>query len=349
MITQTPSHTIATRAQSTEPWRSPLWKSELRDAVTDVRTLLQLLELQDSELAFRVLEASGFPLRAPLPFIRRMGKGDPDDPLLKQVLPLGLEKIPQPGFIDDPLRENDYNPVPGVIHKYHGRVLLITTPVCAVNCRYCFRRHFPYSENTPGKQQWLASLNYIRENISISEVILSGGDPLATDDQHLGWLVGEIENIPHVKRLRIHTRLPVVIPSRIDDLCLGWMANRRLKLCMVLHINHGNEIDDDLEAASARVRALGIPVLNQSVLLKGINDNPDTLAALSEKLFESGILPYYLHTLDAVAGSAHFHIPETEALGLYRQLQARLPGYLLPRLVSDIPGERSKVMIGTHN
>lgn len=347
MITQTPSQAIATGIGNTSRWQSPQWKSELRQAVSDVRMLLQLLELQDSDIAFKVVEASEFPLRVPLPFIQRMEKGNPDDPLLKQVLPVNLEKIPQPGFVSDPLRENEYNPVPGIIHKYHGRVLLITTPVCAVNCRYCFRRHFPYSENTPGKQQWLVSLDYIRENPSISEVILSGGDPLATDDQHLGWLVAEIESIPHVKRLRIHTRLPVVMPSRIDERCLAWMANRRLKLCVVLHINHGNEIDKPLVKSVSRIRGLDIPVLNQSVLLKGINDNRDVLITLSEKLFESGILPYYLHMLDPVAGGAHFHITEDQALTLYRSLQAQLPGYLLPKLVRDVPGELSKVMIGT--
>jgi len=274
-----------------------------------------------------------------------MEKGNPDDPLLRQVLPVSDETLNATGFVADPLEESRFNPVPGIVHKYRGRVLLITTPVCAVNCRYCFRRHFPYAENTPGKQQWLRSLDYIRADAAIREVILSGGDPLATDDQHLAWLVAEIEKIPHVTRLRIHTRLPVVIPSRIDDLCLTWMSNTRLKLCLVLHVNHANEIDSHLSAAVARIRKQDITVLNQAVLLRGVNDNAQILAALSETLFHTGILPYYLHLLDPVAGGAHFEIPSAEASEIYRELQAMVPGYLLPRLVRDIPGEASKTLI----
>ncbi|MFA5630464.1 MAG: EF-P beta-lysylation protein EpmB [Porticoccaceae bacterium] len=339
MITQTSPQAIAT-------WSSPQWKRELREAVTDSCTLLALLDLADSPLAGKVLASSSFPLRVPLPFVARMEKGNPHDPLLRQVLPVSDENLTPSGFVDDPLEESRFNPVPGIVHKYRGRVLLITTPVCAVNCRYCFRRHFPYAENTPGKQQWLRSLDYIRADSAIREVILSGGDPLATDDQHLAWLVKEIEKIPHVIRLRIHTRLPVVIPSRIDGPCLAWMGTSRLKLCVVLHINHANEIDAHLSAAAARMRALDIAVLNQAVLLRGVNDDAQLLADLSETLFDAGILPYYLHLLDPVSGGAHFETDAGKATGIYRELQAMVPGYLLPRLVRDVPGEASKTLVG---
>lgn len=351
MITQTPPKTIgATAVNSAAPVAmeapaTPLWKLELRNAVTSVETLLDMLSLTNSPIATQALLDSPFPLRVPLGFIKRMEAGNPDDPLLKQVLPVIDEEKIQPGFSTDPLAEKHYNPVPGIIHKYHGRVLLITTPVCAINCRYCFRRHFPYSDNNPGKQQWLASLAYISADSSISEVILSGGDPLATDDQHLGWLVSEIGKIPHVKRLRIHSRLPVVIPSRIDERCLAWMADTRLQLCMVLHINHSNEIDDDVIAAISKLRLAGVAVLNQSVLLQGVNDSVETLSKLSENLFAAGVIPYYLHLLDPVSGAGHFLCQEQQVSVIYRQLQSQLPGYLLPRLVRDIPGELSKVLI----
>jgi EF-P beta-lysylation protein EpmB len=329
--------------------RSPQWKIELREAVSDSQELLQLLNLEANALAAEVKPKNRFPLRVPRGFIARMEKGNPDDPLLRQVLPLISEDASLPGFNTDPLRENDYNPAPGVIHKYHGRVLLITTPVCAINCRYCFRRHFPYSDNNPGKRQWLESLAYIRSDASISEVILSGGDPLATDDEHLGWLASQLDAIPQLKRLRIHSRLPVVIPSRINDDFLAWTLNSRLKVSMVLHINHGNEINGEVSAAVARLRAQGILVFNQSVLLKGINDNAETLIELSEKLFDIGIVPYYLHTLDPVAGAGHFYCDSPASLALYRELQRQLPGYLLPKLVSDVPGRSSKLIITPQN
>lgn len=340
MITQTTPTTIADLTTTLADW-----KRELRAAVSDVDELLALLRLSSHPLAKRLLRDSSFPLRVPRPFIARMKPGDPDDPLLRQVLPLTDEHREVPGFSEDPLQESGHNPVPGIVHKYRGRVLLITTPVCAVNCRYCFRRHFPYEENTPGKRQWLDSLNYIADDPSISEVILSGGDPLATDDRHLHWLVSRIESIGHIRRLRIHTRLPVVIPSRIDSDCLAWMTATRLKLCVVVHINHSREIDADLCAAIDRLRLAGVPVFNQSVVLKGVNDSADILAGLSEMLFDIGVIPYYLHLLDPVAGASHFHTEQAEALDLYRQLQARLPGYLVPRLVRDIPGESAKMII----
>lgn len=347
MITQTLPQTIATSAQN--PWGNGSWKQELREAVTSVAKLLELLHLDKHPQAALALANSTFPVRVPMPFIRRMEVGNFDDPLLRQVLPVMAENHSSAGFVADPLREADYNPVPGIVHKYHGRVLLITTPVCAVNCRYCFRRHFPYGENNPGKRQWLQSLDYIRRDSSIREVILSGGDPLAADDQHLAWLVAEIRAIDHIKRLRVHSRLPVVIPSRIDEHCLHWLKTPGLATSMVLHINHGNEIDDQVAAAVNRLRAAGIAVLNQSVLLRGVNDDAQTLIALSEKLFAHGVLPYYLHTLDPVAGAEHFHTSAADARHLYREMQRQLPGYLLPKMVTDIPGEGAKVLLTPQN
>ena len=325
--------------------QTPDWKDELRDAVTSVPDLLALLNLSPADFPGGLVIDSNFPLRVPLSFVRRMRRSDPHDPLLLQVLPLAAEEVAHSGFVADPLAERQYNPVPGVIHKYRGRALLVTTPVCAVNCRYCFRRHFPYADNTPGKRQWRQSLTYIAESPEISEVILSGGDPLATDDQHLAWLAAEITAIPHVRRLRIHSRLPVVIPNRVDDRLMHWLAKLPLDVAFVLHINHPQEIDNALRAAAAQLREAGILVLNQSVLLKGINDDDSVLVQLSEELFSAGILPYYLHLLDPVAGAAHFDISEQTARTLYTGMRERLPGYLLPRLVRDIPGEASKMPI----
>lgn len=320
------------------------WKEQLSGAITRVDQLLAMLDLADSPLARRVTAMAEFPLRVPLAYVQRMGKGNPDDPLLRQVLPVDQEFVSTPGYISDPLAEAQYNPVPGIVHKYTGRVLLITSPACAVHCRYCFRRHFPYEDNTLGKAQWQQALDYIAGNTSISEVILSGGDPLAANDNHLHWLVEKLAAIAHVRRLRVHTRFPVVIPSRITADCLAWLTSSRLTTVVVLHINHANEIDTDVGAMIARLRNHGITVLNQAVLLKGVNDEVKTLAALSERLFENGVLPYYLHLLDPVAGASHFDIPQPRAMTIYRDLQAQLPGYLLPRLVRDTPGATAKTL-----
>ncbi len=321
------------------------WKQELRDAVTRPEQLLAMLGLGDSQLAKQLADLPDFPLRVPMPYIRRMGHGDPNDPLLRQVLPLGKELLPAPGFDRDPLRESRYNPVPGIVHKYQGRVLLITSPACAVHCRYCFRRHFPYDDNNPGKEQWRQSLHYIARDPSISEVILSGGDPLAANDSHLAWLVRELATLPHVKRLRVHSRFPVVIPSRVDDACLAWLTATRLIPVMVLHINHPREIDDEVAAMVGRLRDAGLTVLNQTVLLRGVNDHSTVLSRLSEDLFQAGVLPYYLHLLDPVAGAAHFEVEQHRALALHGSLRAGLPGYLVPRLVRDLPGAPAKTVI----
>lgn len=337
--------------QTAATWQIPsrkqglTWKEELSGAITRVEHLLALLDLADSPLARTVATWPDFPLRVPLAYVQRMERGNPEDPLLRQVLPVIQEGVASPGYVRDPLDEARYNPVPGVVHKYAGRVLLITSPACAVHCRYCFRRHFPYQDNTLGRERWQQALDYIAANHSITEVILSGGDPLAANDSHLRWLVEQLAAINHVRRLRVHTRLPVVIPSRIDVACLDWLTSTRLATLVVLHINHGNEIDAEVIAMVGRLRDRGITVLNQAVLLNSVNDRVDVLASLSERLFEIGVLPYYLHLLDPVSGASHFDVPHDQALALYRELHAALPGYLVPRLVRDTPGARGKTLM----
>lgn len=272
-----------------------------------------------------------------------MRKGDISDPLLRQVLPLGAEMLSAPGFSHDPLGEEESNPIPGVVHKYHGRALLIISPACAIHCRYCFRRHFPYEDNTLGKGEWQAALDYLANDESISEVIYSGGDPLAANDNFLLWMSEQIAVIPHIKRLRIHTRLPLVIPSRINHSCLHWLTATRLKVVMVWHINHPNEIDTSVRQAAQTLKNKGVDLLNQSVLLKEVNDSTETLVALSEQLFEAGILPYYIHRLDKVAGAAHFDVSEEKTLQLQQELLALLPGYLVPRFVCEQAGAQTKL------
>ncbi|WP_224104730.1 EF-P beta-lysylation protein EpmB [Vreelandella aquamarina] len=320
----------------------PSWQHQLSHAIRDPRVLCQYLGLDDTWLEGARTGHALFEVRVPEAYFKRMAHNAPDDPLLRQVLPLGDEILAPAGYVADPLEEADHRPVRGLIHKYAGRVLLIASPTCAVNCRYCFRRHFPYSENSPSRAQWQEALDYLRDDPGIHEAILSGGDPLAASDRQLAWLAGELERIPHLKRLRIHTRLPVVIPDRVDSDLLAWLGNTRLQKVMVLHINHANEIDQAVVDACARLKAVGVTLLNQSVLLRGVNDDVTTLAVLSERLFEAGVLPYYLHVLDPVQGAAHFDVPDEEARTLVTRLRDHLPGFLMPRLVREIPGEASK-------
>lgn len=323
----------------------PNWQTELSQSFTSVDELLAELEIDGTQLSTCQQAAKQFPLRVPRAFVQRMEKGNSNDPLLAQVLPIKAEMQLDPAYSTDPLDESSHNPIAGIVHKYRNRLLLIVSPACAINCRYCFRRHFPYQENRQSRAQWLQALTYIRSNTDINEVIFSGGDPLAANDQFLGWLTEQITAILHIKRLRIHTRLPVVIPSRINESFLRWATGSRLKPIVVLHINHSNEIDGDVAQAVARLHDAGIKVLNQTVLLKGINDSTDTLNALSERLFDCGITPYYLHLLDPVQGASHFDIDESRAREIYRELQTILPGFLLPRLVREVPGKSSKTLI----
>lgn len=321
------------------------WQQALANVIRNPRELFEILELDPRKLPEALAAAKDFSLTVPRSFVARMEKGNWHDPLLKQVLPLGQELDYQPGFTDDPLAENSANPCPGLIHKYPGRVLLIASGGCAINCRYCFRRHFPYQANNPNREQWQQALDYIAADESITEVILSGGDPLVASDRLLTERVKQIAAIDHVSRLRIHSRLPVVIPQRITAECLDWLTSSRLRPVMVIHCNHANELDPQVGAALEKLANAGVTLLNQSVLLAGINDNTNALLSLSETLHQYRVLPYYLHLLDRVAGSAHFECSEKHAGELIKQLMTSLPGYLVPKLVREVSGKRSKIPI----
>ena len=323
----------------------PAWQSALADAIREPAELLAAVSLGPEWLPAAQAAARLFPLRVPRGFVARMRPRDPYDPLLRQVLPLAEECLAADGFVDDPVGDHAAMVAPGVLHKYEGRVLLTLTGACAVHCRYCFRRHFPYAEANPAADQWRGALDYIAGDHSISEVILSGGDPLTLPDRRLAGLARELAAIPHLRRLRLHTRLPIVLPERVDDALLDWLGAAGLKTVMVVHANHANEIDASVRAALARLKQAGVELLNQSVLLRGVNDNVDVLATLSETLFEAGVLPYYLHQLDRVQGAAHFEVPEETARRLMAELRRRLPGYLVPRLVREVAGAPGKVSL----
>jgi len=319
----------------------PAWQTALRQAVSSVEELLRLVGLEATGPDL-FLDAREFPLRVPHSFIRRMETGNRNDPLLRQVLPAHEEWHEISGFRQDPLGERKVMASPGLLHKYNGRALLTLTGACAVHCRYCFRRHFPYSEANPAGAHWDSALAYLERHEEISEVILSGGDPLALPDDRLSELARRLAVIPHVRTLRIHTRLPVVLPERIDDVLLAWLGNYPQRMVLVVHCNHPNEIDAEVAGSMHKLKQSGVTLLNQAVLLKGINDDAATLARLSEKLFEAGILPYYLHQLDRVQGSAHFEVNDSAACELMDHLHATLPGYLVPRLARETPGARGK-------
>ncbi len=320
----------------------PCWQEQLATAIRDPAELLKRLNIDPTHLDSSIEAQQAWSIRVPLPYVQRMRKGDINDPLLRQVLPLGSEMLSVPGFSNDPLGEEDANPISGVVHKYHGRALLIISPACAIHCRYCFRRHFPYEDNSLGKSEWQTAFDYLSNDMSISEVIYSGGDPLAANDNFLLWITEKIAAIPHIKRLRIHTRLPLVIPSRITDSCLHWLTATRLKVVMVWHINHPNEIDHAVRRTAGLLKHHNIELLNQSVLLKQVNDSAQTLISLSEALFEAGILPYYIHRLDKVDGAAHFDIGHDKVQQLQQALLDFLPGYLVPRFVFEQAGTSSK-------
>lgn len=322
-----------------------LWQEALSDLITDPKELLTILELDPALLDAAYAAARAFPLKVPRGFVARMQKGNPQDPLLMQVLPLGIELDATAGYELDPLQEDKSNPIPGLLHKYHGRVLVTLTSACAVHCRYCFRRHFPYAENNPGRFGWEKIFSYIRENNTISEVILSGGDPLSVGDNLLKLFTDQLQTIPHVKRLRIHTRVPVVLPERITQSFIAWITQLKLDSVIVIHANHPNEISGDVKQALLTLRQKGVQILNQTVLLKNINDNVATLVELSESLFAAGVLPYYLHVLDKVQGAAHFDLDGKIATELHAGMMTKLPGYLVPRLVCEEPGMYSKTLL----
>ena len=319
------------------------WRKALSQAVRDPAELLQLLALPPELLPAAQQAAARFPLRVPRSYVARMQKGNPADPLLRQVLPLDEELVAADGFTEDPVGDLDAMAIPGLLHKYAGRVLLITTAACGVHCRYCFRRHFPYNEANAASLDWQPALDYIAADPSIREVILSGGDPLSLSDQRLTQLVAQLAAIPHLQRLRLHTRQVIVLPERVDAALLNWLADCRLQTVIVVHANHANEISHEVTAALLRLKETGVTLLNQAVLLKGVNDEVQVLAALSERLFAAQVLPYYLHQLDRVQGAGHFEVSDTQALKLVHELRERLPGYLVPRLVREQAGKLAKI------
>jgi len=323
------------------------WQQILANTINNTAELCSFLDLEDKldSLPEDHPLLQQFPLRVPAPYLGRIERGNLRDPLLLQVFPGASEADAAPGYHPDPLEEAASNPEPGVLHKYQGRALLLVTSSCAIHCRYCFRRHFPYNENLPGRQHWKQSLAYIKEDTSISEVIFSGGDPLTLPDTYLEWFLEELSNFEHIKRIRLHTRLPIMIPQRITSSLVRILANPRFQTILVVHCNHAQEFDSAVDHACQLLKQAGITLLNQSVLLSGINDSATALINLSQRLFEAGILPYYLHMLDKVTGAAHFEVDEAAAIELMRALQNALPGYLVPKLVRELPGEAAKTPV----
>ena len=321
------------------------WRQILADSFRDSNRLLRYLGLESNALPEQQQASASFPVLVPRPFAEKMQRGNPNDPLLLQVLPAADELLSVSGFVKDPLAEKHSNIRSGIIHKYQGRVLLLAATGCAVNCRYCFRRHFDYQNNRIGRREWQEALGYVRDDPSISEVILSGGDPLMLSDPSLSELISGIEDIPHVTRLRIHTRLPVVIPQRLTPTLIERLNSSRLGTSVVLHINHPAELGEDHRLPLQQLRAGGTWLLNQSVLLKNVNNATGILCHLSETLFSFGVSPYYLHLPDPVSGTHHFNVDEQEARELYRELRVRLPGYLVPQLVREAAGVAYKRVI----
>jgi EF-P beta-lysylation protein EpmB len=318
------------------------WRDELRLAVRDAAQLVAALELP-SDLVQPAREASqSFPVFAPWPFIRRMQKGDPYDPLLRQVLPLAEEQAEQPGFAADPVGDALAVQTPGLLQKYSSRALFVTTGACAIHCRYCFRRQYPYSESPRSPDDWQLAIERIAADPTIDEAILSGGDPLTLVDEQLEELAERLARVPHLTRLRVHTRLPIVIPQRVTGRLIDWLRGTRLAPIMVVHANHPNEIDDATAAALVRLVDAGIPVLNQAVLMRGVNDNAEALVGLSRRLVDLRAMPYYLHQLDRVRGAAHFEVPISRGVELIEAMRRALPGYAVPRYVQEIPGEPHK-------
>lgn len=321
------------------------WQALWRDAIHDPRELLAMLGLQSLAVQVSDAAAGQFPLRVPRGFAARMRYGDRHDPLLRQVLPVLDEDRIVPGFTFDAVGDAAARAATGVIHKYQGRALLVTTGSCAVHCRYCFRRHFPYGEETAAARYWQEAIEYLRADTSITEVLLSGGDPLSLATGKLAEFTDQLRLLPHIRRLRLHTRLPVVLPERVDAEFIAWIGGLPWPVSVIIHANHGNEIDAAVAHALSRLRQAGVVLLNQSVLLRGVNDDADVLAELSERLFDAGVLPYYLHQLDRVAGAGHFAVDDGRARELRSALRTRLPGYLVPQLVREVVGADSKTVL----
>ncbi len=325
------------------PTPSPVrWQQLLADAVSSPAELCELLKLDPALIAPAIAASAQFPLRVPRSFVARMRQGDPYDPLLLQVLPMAPELQSVAGYVADPVGDMAARTGPGMLHKYQARALVVATGACAVHCRYCFRRHFPYDEESALGGGWQTTIEQLRRDPSITEIILSGGDPLSLSDRRLTQLTEALRDLPQVRRLRIHTRYPIVLPERIDAGLRRWLSGVSLQKVVVIHANHARELDVEVERACRDLADAGVTLLNQSVLLRGVNDSVDALAELSERLFAMHVLPYYLHMLDRVQGAAHFDVEEAGARSLYAGLLARLPGYLVPKLVREIAGEASK-------
>ncbi len=319
------------------------WQSQLSDLITDPLELLEILKLSPEQLlSGAILASQQFKLRVPRAFVGKMKVGDPLDPLLLQVLPHHLELEEHAGYVTDPLDEESANHIPGVLHKYQSRFLLTLTGACAVHCRYCFRRHFPYQENLPKHEDWLNIQKYLSAQTQINEVILSGGDPLTLSNRKLAIWIERLESIQHIKILRIHSRVPIVLPNRLDDELLSLLKNSRLRIILVVHSNHAAELDDFTCLKLSHVAQQNILVMNQAVLLKGVNDSAQTLVDLSHRLFDANVLPYYLHVLDKVKGAHHFDLDATKIDLIYKEVLASLPGYLVPKLVREIAGQQNK-------
>lgn len=319
------------------------WQSQLSDLITDPSELLSLLALSSEQLlSGAILASEKFKLRVPRAFVGKMNAKNPLDPLLLQVLPHHLELEEHPEFVTDPLGEEAANQLPGVLHKYKSRFLLTLTGACAVHCRYCFRRHFPYQENLPKNEDWLNIKNYIEANPNINEIILSGGDPLTLSNRKLALWLERLSSLKQIQILRIHSRVPIVIPNRIDEQLISLLKNSRLRIVLVVHSNHASELDDFTCSKLLQLSDHHITVLNQAVLLKGVNDSAQTLIDLSYRLFEARVMPYYLHVLDKVKGAQHFDLESSEIDDIYRDVLANLPGYLVPKLVREIAGEKNK-------
>jgi L-lysine 2,3-aminomutase len=318
------------------------WQQQLSEAFTSIEDLCKYLKLSPGDLPISNAASDLFALLVPLSFAASMEKGNPDDPLLRQVLPISAELAAYPGYSDNPVGDIQAAVQPGLLHKYPGRVLLVNTGSCAINCRYCFRRNFPYNELQLSKQQVFGAIEYIKSDPTITEIILSGGDPLLLSDNRLEHLLQQLDALTQIKRIRIHSRLPIVLPARITAGLLTVLANCSKQIILVAHSNHPNELNDRVMAACKSLRQYGFTLLNQSVLLKGVNDNATTLCGLSERLFALGILPYYLHLLDKASGIGHFEVSEIEAKALIEKVQNRLSGYLVPKLVKEIAGAESK-------
>ena len=329
------------------------WQEQISSSIRNIDELAQRVQLSIADLDTNKLlsninpedQHTKFPLRVTESYLRRVEVGNSKDPLLLQILPTATENLHQTGYSLDPVGDCSAQKQDGVIQKYHGRALLITTPACAIHCRYCFRRHYPYSENRISDTNLAEAIEWIKEEKSLNEIILSGGDPMMLSNQRLFRVIDSIAEIPHIKTVRIHTRMPVVLPSRIDDMLIDRLSQLNINKVVVIHANHPNEINSEVESALLRIKQSGTILLNQSVLLKGVNDSASTLKQLSLRLFDAGVIPYYLHTLDRVVGSHHFEVRDEIAVKIIKTLSSQLPGYLVPKLVREIEGESEKCAV----